>query len=303
MPPSIRFTIDQLEVLQAIDRTGSFAGASRELHRVPSAISYVVRTLEESMGLKLFDRTRHRAELTPAGRRILESGAELLDEARTLDALAFQIRTGWEPELQLVVDGIMPMRPIIAALGVFREEQIPTRIRLDVEYQEGVPDRWELDDADLMICLDFEDKSDTLERTTLPPLEMLRVAAPDHPLSSMEDASRDVLMTFMEVVVRDSSPKYARSPKRPYGGAQHLTYLSDFHSKRLALVQGAGFGWMPKHLIEDDLKDGALIQLRTQEVNEWVYHPELVHLKSKPLGRAGQRFVDVFWSSVKKTDG
>ena len=53
MPPSLRFTLDQHEVLQAIKRTGSFAGAAKELHRVPSAISYAVRTLEEALGLQL----------------------------------------------------------------------------------------------------------------------------------------------------------------------------------------------------------------------------------------------------------
>jgi len=302
MANNIRFTIDQLEVLQAIDRTGSFAGASRELHRVPSAISYVVRTLEDGLNLQLFDRRKHRAELTPAGRRILEQGAALLDQARSMDALAVQIETGWEPELHIVVDGIIPMHPIIGALKVFREEQIPTRIRLDVEYQEGVPDRWESDEADLMICLDFEDKSGTLERTLLPELQLLRVVSPDHPLADIEDVSESVLQTFMKVVVRDSSPRYARNPKLPFGSSQHLTYLSDFHSKRLALLQGAGFGWMPRHLIEDDLKSGRLVNLHTQEVDEWTYKPELVYLQAKPLGLAGQRFVDVLFSSFKKTD-
>ena len=36
-----------LEVVDAVARNGSFSGAAQELHRVPSAISYTVRQLEE----------------------------------------------------------------------------------------------------------------------------------------------------------------------------------------------------------------------------------------------------------------
>ena len=88
MPPmssAPRHTLDQLLVLEAIARTGTFAAAARELHRVPSAVSYTVKTLEESLAVSLFDRSGHRARLTPAGRRILESGAEILRRARALD--------------------------------------------------------------------------------------------------------------------------------------------------------------------------------------------------------------------------
>ena len=42
----LRISLDGLEVLDAIDRRGSFAGASSELHRVPSTISYSVAKLE-----------------------------------------------------------------------------------------------------------------------------------------------------------------------------------------------------------------------------------------------------------------
>ena len=94
---TIRFSLDQLQVLEAIDRTGTFAKAAKELHRVPSAVSYMIRTLEESLDLQLFDRSKHKAVLTPAGRRILEEGGELLKHARKMDDLAHQIQSGWEP--------------------------------------------------------------------------------------------------------------------------------------------------------------------------------------------------------------
>jgi DNA-binding transcriptional LysR family regulator len=298
----IRFSLDQLQVLEAIDRTGTFAGAAKELHRVPSAISYMVRTLEESLDLQLFDRSKHKAVLTTAGRRILEEGSELLMVARRMDAMAHELQTGWEPELHVVVDGVVPLGPVTRALRTFRDEEIPTRLRLDIEYQEGVPDRWESEEADLMIILDFEDSTDSLVRIPLPELQMLRLVAPDHPISELSVATAEDLGRGMELLVRDSSPRYARRDKKGFSEAEHRTWLSDFHSKRLALLAGAGHGWMPLHLVDDDLEAGRLVRLKTEGADQWTYHPELVHLKSRPLGRAGQRFVDELMTSINKVD-
>ena len=45
-----------LEVVDAVARNGSFSAAAQELHRVPSAVSYTVRQLEEWLAVPLFDR-------------------------------------------------------------------------------------------------------------------------------------------------------------------------------------------------------------------------------------------------------
>ena len=63
----------------------------------------------------------------------------------------------------MVIDGSLPLQPVNRALCTFAERKIPTRIRIDVEYQRGVPDRFMDDRANLMMILDFEDDSGTLE--------------------------------------------------------------------------------------------------------------------------------------------
>src|ERR671930_119368 len=99
----MRLSLDALAVLDAIDRRGSFAAAAEELHRVPSALSYTVQKLEEDLDLVVFDRSGHRAQLTEAGRALLEEGRRLLDQARGVEARVKKIASGWEPELILAV--------------------------------------------------------------------------------------------------------------------------------------------------------------------------------------------------------
>src|SRR5262245_47966217 len=97
-------TPEALTMMDTIARTGSFAAAAREMGRVPSALTYSVRQLEEALDVLLFDRRSRQAELTAAGRELLQEGRRLLHE---LDAVAHRVRrvaTGWESELTIVFD-------------------------------------------------------------------------------------------------------------------------------------------------------------------------------------------------------
>ncbi|HNG82348.1 MAG TPA: LysR family transcriptional regulator, partial [Burkholderiaceae bacterium] len=97
--PTQRFhalTPEALAMVDTIARTGSFAAAARELGKVPSALTYSVRQLEEALDVLLFDRSSRQAQLTAAGTELLHEGRRLLQE---MDAVANRVRrvaSGWE---------------------------------------------------------------------------------------------------------------------------------------------------------------------------------------------------------------
>ena len=101
----MKLSLEALQILDAIDRRGSFAGAAKVLYKVPSTISYTVAKLEEDLGVQLFDRVGPRAELTEAGRALLDEGRHLLRAARELELRVRRVASGWETELTLAVDG------------------------------------------------------------------------------------------------------------------------------------------------------------------------------------------------------
>jgi DNA-binding transcriptional LysR family regulator len=67
-------SLKALEVIDAIDRKGSYAAAATVLHKVPSAISYTVQKLEQDLGVTLFQKEGRRAVLTSAGQHLVEQG-------------------------------------------------------------------------------------------------------------------------------------------------------------------------------------------------------------------------------------
>src|SRR3569833_4787187 len=91
----MNLTLESLRILDAIDRKGSFAAAALALDRVPSALTYSVRKLEEDLDVLLFDRRGHRAKLTPAGQELLPEGRNLLRAADELEQRVKRTVSGW----------------------------------------------------------------------------------------------------------------------------------------------------------------------------------------------------------------
>jgi len=60
-------SLSALRVLESVSRHGSFAAAASELGMTQSAVSYQIRNLESTWGIRLFDRTRRGVILTEDG--------------------------------------------------------------------------------------------------------------------------------------------------------------------------------------------------------------------------------------------
>ncbi|MYG53496.1 MAG: transcriptional regulator GcvA [Rhodospirillaceae bacterium] len=70
--------LDGLRVFEAAARRGSFNAAAAELNLTPSAVSHRIRTLEDALQVRLFDRAHRRVVLTPEGAGYAASVAEAL---------------------------------------------------------------------------------------------------------------------------------------------------------------------------------------------------------------------------------
>ena len=69
-----KLSLESIEMVDAIARHGSFAGAATQLNKVPSTVSYAVAKLEEQLGILLFERNGPRVTLMPAGEEMLKEG-------------------------------------------------------------------------------------------------------------------------------------------------------------------------------------------------------------------------------------
>ncbi|MBB5205871.1 DNA-binding transcriptional LysR family regulator [Inhella inkyongensis] len=295
----MKFDLEALAALDALVRTGSVAGAAQALHKVGSAVSYQVKKLEDQLRLPLLDRSGYRLRLTPEGEAVLNEGRRLLQQAHQLESLAQQLASGWEARLLLVVDGILPLEDSLKALKTLADEGVPTRVQLTIEFLSGVQQRFERDEADLMLVKDYQPQAGD-RALALPELECLLCVAAGHPLAHLGRAARLAdLHAHVELAVRDSGDTRQQRPNESHlFGGERVFFLSGFVAKRQALQMGMGFGWMPRYLVEEPLASGELRELDFEGGSRFRFTPWLVQRLDRPLGRAGQRLAELLQAAV-----
>src|SRR5215468_8706107 len=82
--------LGQVRVFEAVTRAGSFAQAAERLGVTPPAVSLQIRQLEQTYGVRLFERLRKRVRLTSVGEQLVPYAQRIValasDAERTLEA-------------------------------------------------------------------------------------------------------------------------------------------------------------------------------------------------------------------------
>ncbi|MCM2329428.1 MAG: LysR family transcriptional regulator [Lysobacter sp.] len=261
----MKLTLDALQVLDAIDRRGSFAAAAEELHRVPSAITYSVQQTEEALDVQLFDRRGHRAKLTEAGRELLDEGRHLLKAAADLECRVRQVAKGWEAELRIAMTTLIGMEKLYGIVAEFYEANTGTRLRLLQEVLGGTWDALASGRADLAIGASGDmPAGGAYTARPFGRVEMVLVAAPFHPLAKGPfPITEAMLLETRAVSIADSSRLL---PPRTTGllSGQDVLTVASLDAKVAAHVAGLGVGWLPRWVAEREVYAGRLVMLEPE---------------------------------------
>jgi DNA-binding transcriptional LysR family regulator len=282
----VEITLEQARALDAFERTGTFARAAQELRRGHTSVLYLLRTLEEGLGFAVLDRSGYRTRLTPNGRHVLEGCRSLLAAEAALATTVTELKAGWEPQVRVVFDGIVPIEALLRAVGRLVDERVPTRVDVRAEFLSGVEDSFEQSHADLMIAV-LPPRAKDLVSVVLPPLSASLVARRDHPLATGKQDER-TLHEHLLLTVRGSDPRLDL-PTAGLEGASTVT-LNDFGSKRAAILAGVGYGWLPDSMIASELDKRRLRRIRWTRPSVHQFRPRLYHRGH--VGRATQRLID-----------
>ncbi|MEM1290904.1 MAG: LysR family transcriptional regulator [Cyanobacteria bacterium P01_H01_bin.162] len=87
-----RLKISQLRALVAIADTGTFSDAALQLDLSQSSVSHAIATLEEVLGVVLFNRGRQGATLTPLGADMIAEARLMMQSLEKIGQLAQQSR-------------------------------------------------------------------------------------------------------------------------------------------------------------------------------------------------------------------
>ena len=268
-------TPEALAMMDSIARSGSFAAAARELGKVPSALTYSVRQLEDALDVLLFDRRSGQAKLTAAGEELLSEGRRLLAE---MDAVANRVRRvacGWETQLTVAADGVISRVTLFELCEAFyalrpageRPDEGPgTRLRLRTEVLAGTWEALLSGEADLAIGVGMDGVTvpTDIELRLLGQMDFVFAVAPHHPLAAHAGPIPDhELLRHRAVAVADSARRHEPRSFNLLPGQEVFTVAS-VQAKVEAQLRCLGCGFLAEPLAREHIRAGRLVVKQVQ---------------------------------------
>lgn len=255
-----------LEVVDAVARNGSFSAAAQELHRVPSAVSYTVKQLEEWLAVPLFIRRHREVELTPAGAWFLKEGRSVIRKMMVTRQQCQQIANGWRGQLSIAVDNIVkPARTRQLILDFYRHFE-DVELIVAQEVFNGVWDA--LSDGRVELAIGATQAIPVGGRFAfrdMGPLSWQCVVSAHHPLARQNTPlSDDQLRQWPSLVLEDTSRSL---PKRTTWllDNQRRVVVPDWATAVECLNNGLCVGMVPAHVAHDSVVAGRWKKLQLDD--------------------------------------
>lgn len=284
----------QLTTFRTIAQAGSFSRAATALNYAQSTVSAQIQSLEEELGVSLFDRLGKTVVLTDAGQTLLgyaEKILNLADEARTTVASG-DVLTG---SLTISAAETLCAYRMPAILREFRQRypQVEVTLRLNPEGNLEQALRDGAMDVAFIMGEPFQASNLTVRSLATEPLLIL--APPDHSLAAAETVSFADLQDE-PVILTERTCLYRRMFLRALrtAGVQPATIM-EFHSIeaiKQSVMVGLGLTLLPLLAVKSEIAHNKLVPLNWigrdfEVVIQMVWH------KDKWLSPALQAFLGV----------
>lgn len=284
-------TYDQLSAFAAVVSRGTFAAASKALHKSQPAVSKLVQNLEQELGVALLDRSTYRPVLTHEGKLFHERALAVLEETEALRGFAHTLGGELESTIRLVVEAVTPLPGV---LKVFREVQKrfpPVRLELRTERMGGAVEALEDGSADLVITGSHGMRSVGVRTTEIARYSTVRIlplAGRGHALARARGALPPrLLRNHAQVILTESGKgELAHSVNVLEGGLRWT--VTDIEAKKEILLAGMGWGGLPEHVVAEELADGRLVQLRVPSFSVEALELFLLRRRDRPAGQVAR---------------
>ena len=99
----MNISVRQLTAFVSVANNGSFTRASEQMHLTQSAVSGLIKELESSLGIVLFDRTTRQLSLSVVGHHLLPQARRILNEMQLFENEASSLTSLAQGQVRLAV--------------------------------------------------------------------------------------------------------------------------------------------------------------------------------------------------------
>lgn len=204
-------TLRQLHAFLAVAQTGSFTLAAERLFITQSALSSLIRELESTLGLRLFDRSTRRLRLSVVGQELHPQIEKILQDLDGVVSEAGNLKALQRGKVRIAVPQLLACTLLPEVMADFKHQHPGVQLRLIDCPVESVMARVFSGEVDIGLGPEREANSD-IEASELFTLPFMVVVPPDHALAQQsqvrwQDIVGQPLITlqgqFTELLVSD----------------------------------------------------------------------------------------------------
>ena len=295
----MKTTSEELTVFVQVVENGSFSRAAKQLAMANSAVSRVVKRLEEKLGVNLINRTTRQLRLTEEGSQYFRRVQKILQEMAAAEAEMLAVHE--VPQGVLRVDSAMPMvLHLLVPLAAKFNERYP-HIQLSLASSEGYIN---LIERKVDIALRAGELDDSgLRARHLFDSHFRVVASPDYLAKhgtpqSTEDLANHQCLGFTEPSSLNTWT-VLDAQGNPYKISPHFTANSGEILRSLCL-SGCGIACLSDFLVDNDIAEGKLIPLFIEQTSNKTLPFNAVYYSDKAVNLRLRVFLDFLVEELGK---
>jgi DNA-binding transcriptional LysR family regulator len=286
-----RITLQKLEVFVLVVELGSVSRAGERLFVAQPVVTAHIRSLEQRLGVRLFDRAGGKLALTEAGeavhawaRDVLRQGRQL---SRTLDGLA----DGTRGSVAVAANMSLGSYTLPAVLARYRRLRPAVRVKLSIrDFHHALADLEAGDNDFAVIAMDHNPSGRDLVAERLGQDSLVLVAAPGSQLGPGLRVADVAGMAFVEIWHHRPFDGYLR--RAGLGDRRVAIELGHPEAVKRAVREGVGVSFLFRSSVHDELRRAELCEV-TVEGLDLTVPVYVVHRRDKAFSLAQRELMEV----------
>lgn len=290
-------TLRHMKIFVVVCEKNSITRAAEKLHIAQPAVSIAVRELEEYYGVRLFDRISKRLYLTDMGRNFFEYATHIVS---LFDDMENNIRQ-WERSGKLRIGASITIgaRLMPQYVSTFYKNHPQSTIHVFIGSSDLIEKKILQSELDFAL-IEGTVHSDSILCDTYMRDRLAVISSPSDPLCKQETVtigqllSRPLLLRETGSGTRELFDHALASFEYTYNPTWESTSTEALIN---AVGKGLGISVLPYMLVQDELKKGAVVELRVENLHlDRGLH--VIRHKNKLLTNLAKEFIETCKNSV-----
>jgi len=291
-----------LDDFLALSATGNFSRAADERHMTQPAFGRRVRALEDWMGTDLFDRSSQPVRLTEAGQWFQQVAQDLLDQVARIPGEARAVAEAHSNALRFAATHALSFSFVPGWLRQYEALTTQGTVQLESDVLQRCEALLEQRKVQFLLCHAHAQVPGSLDTQGFASVQvgtdtLIPVSAPHS-----DGSARHALLgspgpvAWLTYSAESGLGRILREARDPSQAkiATHTVFTAHLASVlRTLVLDGRGLAWLPHSLIEDDLRNGRLVEAAPAH---WQLALEIrLYRAQGVLGRAAEGL----WAAVR----